>query len=277
LIASNQNFQPAGVAVFQAAHGLHIIHVQLQFILWARSHLIYRRIEEKVGLSTDFYLGLRGWHGLRCNPGCKSVDTEGFPLELRFKDRMTASMAETNEWTRLASSDAPRDCEELMLTYYDFVYRLANSYLLDGDEAEDVAQETFIQANLHLDRFEPGTSMKSWLVKIALNLCRSRYRRKKARQRLQEVLKVITFHLSSASPSTEDAVIQNERGRSLKAAVEALDEKHRLPVLLRYVHGLSVPEIARALDVNEGTVYSRLHYAHQKLRARLGLSEEVDP
>ncbi len=186
-------------------------------------------------------------------------------------------MAETKEWTQLASSDAPRDCEELMLTYYDFVYRLAISFLLDEDEAEDVAQETFIQANLHLDHFEPCTSMKSWLAKITLNLCHSHYRRKKARQRLQDVLKVITFHLSSANPSTEDAVIQNERQRSLKTAVEALDEKHRLPVLLRYVHGLSVPEIALALDVNEGTVYSRLHYAHQKLRDQLGRSEEADP
>lgn len=168
----------------------------------------------------------------------------------------------------------PRLCESMMLTYYDFVDRLTHSFLGDAAEAEDATQETFLQASLHLDQYQGGTSLKSWLAKIAINVCRGRYRRQKARQRLEDVLKVFSLQMHTTASTPEDTLIQHERQHLLKKAVDALDEKHRVPVLLRYVHGLSVPEIAQAMDVNEGTVYSRLHYAHAKLRKQLSSSSK---
>jgi RNA polymerase sigma-70 factor (ECF subfamily) len=71
-------------------------------------------------------------------------------------------------------------------------------------------------------------------------------------------------------------VIRDETQAQLWAAVDDLDEKHRLPVILFYVHELSVPEISVILGVNSGTVHSRLHYARKQLAARiepLGLSD----
>ena len=92
-------------------------------------------------------------------------------------------------------------------------------------------------------------------------------------------MKIVTLQLNPSLPTPEDALVWNERQRSLKQAVDSLDERHRLPVLLRYVHGLSVPEIAQALDEKEGTIYSRLHYANRKLRDQLGdlAAEECRP
>ena len=193
--------------------------------------------------------------------------------------RMTVRMADIDDLIRqMAGSERlrldPRICESMMLTYYDFVDRLTRSFLGDSDEAEDATQETFLQASLHLDQYQGGTSLKSWLAKIAINVCRGRYRRQKARQRLEGVLKVLSLQMHTTAPTPEDTLIQHERQHLLKKAVDSLDEKHRMPVLLRYVHGLSVPEIALALDLNEGTVYSRLHYAHAKLRKDLGQSAE---
>ncbi len=167
---------------------------------------------------------------------------------------------------------APGDqrlCEALILAYYDFVYGLAATFFPDPDECEDAAQEAFIRATLHIDRYQPGTSIKSWLAQLTLNLCRDRYRRLKFRQRLLGLLKALALH-SAASAAPEEALIQKETSRGLRQAVDTLDEKHRLPVLLRYQHGLSVPEIAQALGLSEGTVYSRLHYAHRKLRELYG-------
>ena len=69
--------------------------------------------------------------------------------------------------------------------------------------------------------------------------------------------------------------MQREADRQLWQAVDALDDKHRLVVILRYVHELSTAEIAAALDISQGTVHSRLFYARQRLQEWLGVPEEV--
>jgi RNA polymerase sigma factor (sigma-70 family) len=184
-------------------------------------------------------------------------------------------MLDIDRLIRQVSPGDPQVCEALMGVYYDFVYNLASSFLSDPEEADDVAQETFINAALHVDHYHAGTSIKSWLAKIAINLCRDRYRRRRVRQRLVEVLKRVTLQPDPSPVTPEENLLQNERQLHIKKAIDALDDKHRLPLLLRYYHGLSVPEIARALELSEGTVHSRLHYAHLKLRSQLAGSFEV--
>lgn len=183
-------------------------------------------------------------------------------------------MTDLDDLVRQASQIGPaqldsRICEGLMLAYYDVVFRLAQAFLGDPCEADDAAQETFIQAALHIHQYEAGTNLKSWLAKIAFNICRGKYRRQKMLQRLEQVLKLVTFQMNMSTPSVEDSCIQSEQRRTILRAVGTLDEKHRLPVLLHYMQGFSVPEIAHLLDENEGTIYSRLHYANGKLRSRL--------
>lgn len=184
-------------------------------------------------------------------------------------------MADIDEFLRRITRDetARMDsavCEQLMLVYYDFVYHLACSFFRDPDEAEDAVQESFLQATLHIHQYTHGTNLKSWIAKITINTCRMKYRKQKTRQRLETILKQMTHPLIFSQPSPEERAITCEQQRLIQQAVEALDEKHRLPVLLRYVHGMTVPEIAQALSEKEGTIHSRLHYAHQKLRDRLG-------
>jgi DNA-directed RNA polymerase specialized sigma24 family protein len=69
--------------------------------------------------------------------------------------------------------------------HQDFVYHLASAFLCDADEADDAAQETFLQAELHINQYQCGSSLKSWIGAIAINVCRVRYRRQKACQRLE--------------------------------------------------------------------------------------------
>ena len=85
------------------------------------------------------------------------------------------------------------------------------------------------------------------------------------------------LHLSQPVASPEEAAAQNEAHRQLWQAVDSLDEKHRLPVILRYVHELTVAEIAASLGTNEGTIHSRLHYARKALLDRLGPGHEEAP
>ena len=186
-------------------------------------------------------------------------------------------MANLDEYIRQSAPGDPRLYELLMVDYYNFIYRLTNAILRDPCEADDAAQETFIQAIRHIDAYQVGTNIKNWLAKIAINICRDKFRRMKTKKLLQDVLKIVSWQAAQGSPKPEDMVIRNERQRIIQEVIETLDEKHRLPVLLRYVQGMAISEVAQVLDVNEGTIHSRLHYAHLKLRDRLKrLAQEHD-
>jgi RNA polymerase sigma-70 factor (ECF subfamily) len=162
----------------------------------------------------------------------------------------------------------PAIAEALVQQYYTMIYRLAISILSDPDEAEDATQETFISAVLNLDRYRGEASLKTWLYAIALNTCRSQLRKRKARTAMRKSWEAL--QMLRPNPTTpEESTLRTDSARQLWEAVDALDDKHRLPIILRYAHDLTVPEIARILNLNEGTAHSRLHYARKKLQGYL--------
>jgi RNA polymerase sigma-70 factor (ECF subfamily) len=198
-----------------------------------------------------------------------STNFEGFCLELRFIYGMSQRMTRIDHSQPSAATDFVAESEELVQQYYAYLHRLAFSILDDDQEADDAAQESLLRALKNLDRLQAETNMKSWLSIITVNIARDMLRRRAARQRLNNLL-VWGGILPSHQESPEKAVITSESRSLLWQAVSELDEKHRLPVLLRYLHDLNINEIARALGTNEGTIHSRLHYAIRKLQARLG-------
>lgn len=184
---------------------------------------------------------------------------------------MIRSMERDDFWPHNLAAGDPALAEALISRYYTAIYRLAQSILYDPDDADDAAQETFLRALRAWNSFQPGGNLKAWLSTIAIRLCRDRLRRRQARQRMEGVLQAL--HLASPPPpSPEESLLAQEGSQALWAAVQALDEKHRLPVILRFVQGMSAPEIALALEVPEGTVHSRLHNAVHKLHDRLDLA-----
>jgi RNA polymerase sigma-70 factor (ECF subfamily) len=177
-----------------------------------------------------------------------------------------------NKTTKLISACISGDefaIEQLIQQYQPGIFNLALSILNDPFEATEAAQDTFIAALVGLKSYKDKASFKSWLNKIALNICRSRLRKRKTLDRLELSLKTI-FHLQSqTAPTPEDAVIHNEKRAILREALARLGEKHRLPIVLRYFHDMPVSEIAEILEINEGTVHSRLHIARERLRREL--------
>jgi len=149
------------------------------------------------------------------------------------------------------------------------VFRLALSVLGDPGEANEAAQDAFIAALSALKSYQESSNFKAWLYKIALNLSRSRLRKRKALQRLQRVLITLFRVQAQRTPSLEEAIIHNEEDEALWKALEKLDERHRLPIVLYYYHEFSVREIAEILNIKEGTVHSRLSIGREKLRVEL--------
>lgn len=153
--------------------------------------------------------------------------------------------------------------EHFVQTFQQDVYRLALSILDDSHEAEDATQESLLAALRALDSFHGDSSLKTWLVSITVNVCRTRLQRQRRRDQLKQVLHVI-FQRTSA-PTVEEDAIQNESNRALWSAIHKMNEKHRIPIVLRYYHDLSVAEIASILQIPEGTVHSRLNTARRLL------------
>jgi RNA polymerase sigma-70 factor (ECF subfamily) len=181
----------------------------------------------------------------------------------------TFQMTSTKPISQQLATPENISIERLVGEFYPYIHRLACSILDDSHEAEDAAQETFVAANRSLAGFRAEAEPKTWLTAIAVNICRARLRKRKFHSALITTLQAI--HLLRSSPSSpEQAAIQSEADQSIWQAVSALDEKHRIPVILRYAHALSVPEIAEILHLSQGTVHSRLHYARQDLHAQLG-------
>lgn len=169
---------------------------------------------------------------------------------------------------RTANTGAVTEIEALVHGYYTQVQRLALSLLNDPDDAEDATQEVFIAAARALPDFRGDASLKTWLYTITLNHCR-RVRQKRQRQQLLRAPFEKLQNWLSGAPTPEESTARRESDRHLWSAVDSLSEKHRLPFILRYVHGLTALEIAEILALNEGTVHSRLHYARRYLKQKL--------
>jgi RNA polymerase sigma-70 factor (ECF subfamily) len=153
--------------------------------------------------------------------------------------------------------------ESFVQTYQQDVYRLALSILDDSGEAEDATQETLLAALRSLDSFRGTSSLKTWLYSITVNVCRTRLQRHRRHEHLTRILREILRIRST--PSVEEHAIQSESDRALWQAIHRMDEKHRIPVVLRYYHDLPVDEIANILQIPEGTVHSRLNAARRQL------------
>jgi len=143
------------------------------------------------------------------------------------------------------------------------VFRMAYLLLGNGDEAQDVAQETFLRAFRHLDRFDPARPLRPWLLQITKNLARNRRRSLRrywaAWQRWWQADQLVAT--DSVHPMT--APIEAEL---LWRAVQRLARPDQEVIYLRYFLGMSVSETAATLGVAEGTIKSRHARALTRLR-----------
>jgi RNA polymerase sigma-70 factor, ECF subfamily len=159
--------------------------------------------------------------------------------------------------------------------YSSPIYRLGLRMLGNPQDAEDVLQNTFINALTHIQNFEGRSSLATWLYRIAANEALMMIRRKKPEVNLEdveggdeaEVLKPSQFVDWSALP--EDELLAGEGKKALDDAIRSLPESLRIVFLLRDVEGLSIKETADALDLTETNVKTRL------LRARMALRESL--
>ena len=149
-----------------------------------------------------------------------------------------------------------------------YLYRLTGG---NRQLAEDLVQETFA-ALLSRRGYDPGRPFKPWLYAIATNLARDHFKSAAVRHAAplgDELPEVI-----SEAPGPEERALAAERGREVAAAIGQLPEEYRTTLVLRFYQGLTLQEIAQALDVPLGTVKSRLSVGVRRLREILSPQRE---
>jgi RNA polymerase sigma-70 factor (ECF subfamily) len=152
--------------------------------------------------------------------------------------------------------------EPLVLTHQQAVYRLSYLLLGDLDDAEDIAQETFLRAWKYLKRFDATRPLRPWLLSIASNLASNR--RRSAGRYLAALMRA--FRDEPTSTTLEEKSLQHLQANDLWKVVQTLNLPDQQIVYLRYFLDLSVAETAEVLQVAEGTVKSRMSRALEKLR-----------
>lgn len=165
--------------------------------------------------------------------------------------------------------------DELVQRYQERIYATVYHMTSNHEDANDLAQESFIKAFQALKSFKGGSSFYTWLYRIAVNKTINFLKQRK--NRIHMSLNDLDFNaehdpdlvafVSDKTPRREAGL--SELQEKLNTALMKLSEPHRLVVVLHDVQGLSHEEIAKVMDCNIGTVRSRLFYARQQLQAWL--------
>ncbi len=157
--------------------------------------------------------------------------------------------------------------DELVRRHYPMMVQVVFRFCNDPALAEDATQEAFLRAWLNLPSFRPGSSLRNWLYRIAINAALDDLRRKPEQSLDDE--KVVLEADRVADP--EQLLVAKERTASVQKAIQALPEAARSVLILREYGDLSYREIAEILDIPFGTVMSRLNYARNRLGQLLNL------
>lgn len=179
--------------------------------------------------------------------------------------------------SRKPPSDPTRaDFEREAMPYLDALYGAALRLTRSPSDAEDLVQDTILRAYRFWGRFEAGTNLKAWLLRIQTNTFINRYRRSVRERKV--------FDGAMAAPVGEGVMSRPalrglnqpieaaQRGilaREIQKAIDELPEDHRIMILLADVEELSYKEIADAVGCPVGTVMSRLHRARKRLQKKL--------
>ena len=162
----------------------------------------------------------------------------------------------------------------LVLKYQNKVIGLINRFVRNREEAEDVAQETFIKAYRALAKFRGDSAFYTWLYRIAVNSAKNHLTGKKRRPPASDIdsqdAEQIALDSSLKDNATpEDNLIRDEVQQVISQAMNELSEDLRTAIALRELDGLRYEEIAVVMDCPVGTVRSRIFRAREAIDAKL--------
>lgn len=157
--------------------------------------------------------------------------------------------------------------ELLMRRHNQRVFRVVRSVLRDTDDIEDVIQQAYMQAFLHLDQFGGNARWSTWLCRIAINEALARLRQRGRFVSIEAVSEEAMANLSKGSGGDPERTASGrEFSKMVEQAIDELPDIYRSVLILREVEGMTTEETASVLDVQTDVIKTRLHRARASLR-----------
>lgn len=174
---------------------------------------------------------------------------------------------------RCRSGDQPA-FNQLVLKYRNRVMGIATRMLGDRVEAEDLAQDVFVKVYHGLQGFQGEALFSTWLYRIAANSCLNQIRKRKRESQVPVSADDPEPNISDGKSNPHTLLEKKELNSFLEKAIRALPREQKMVLILRDIEGLSYEEIADSLELELGTVRSRLHRA--RLEVRASVKEKFD-
>jgi RNA polymerase sigma-70 factor (ECF subfamily) len=184
-----------------------------------------------------------------------------------------------HHFIRLVKNGNRQAFAQIVELYQDKMYYLCFRMLGNRQEAEDAVQEIFIRVYTHIERYDERQKFSTWIYRIANNLCIDILRKRKITYSLDSKASHDEDHdfysiLADKEYSLEQLTIVSEFNEHIQRVVQALPDKYRLVIVLKYMDELSLQEIGDILNITLSTVKTRLHRAREFLRKKL--SSEIE-
>ena len=158
------------------------------------------------------------------------------------------------------------DIETLIREYGNDVLKTAYAYVKDKFTAEDIFQEVFVKVYKNLDSFRDESGIKTWIIRITINTAKDYLKSAYS----QKVVPMMEFEENMLTSDDDYEKIENQdRDEQVKKTVMSLPDQYREVLLCVYYHDMSVADTAKALNIAEGTVKSRLSRAREMMKNKL--------
>ena len=184
------------------------------------------------------------------------------------------------QWVEAARQGDQSAFEQLVHLYEKRGLALTTRMCKNPADAEEAAQEAFLSAWQGLPFFRGDASFSTWLYRLASNACVDLLRREGRRQSAAGPSlndEEVQLEVPDTAPSPQEQAERSELRQQIEAGLQALTPDHRQVLLLREMHQLSYDEIAQTLDVDVGTVKSRINRGRKQLRNFLLRSGNFSP
>lgn len=189
-----------------------------------------------------------------------------------------AALAARQAAPAIVDEDRALPFGEITEKYYRRIFNLICYQVGDQDEAADLTQETFVKAFRAYHAFKGEARVSTWLWRIALNMCKSSYRKRARRERLIPLSLDAEIGTEEGEVSREipdwsicpESVVQTRELRSeVRRAIQSLAEPYRVAIILCDIDGCSYQEIADITQISVQAVKSRIHRGRKMLRQKL--------
>ena len=171
--------------------------------------------------------------------------------------------------------------EKLIEIYQKKIFNLAYRMIGNFDDANDLAQETFIRVFRSIASFKGQSAFSTWIYRITTNVCLDELRKRKNKKEMSLDAEIqledgeMKRQIMSDDPLPDEVAERDEIRSIVSGAIDSLPEDQRLVITLRDIQGLSYDEIADVLDCPSGTVKSRINRARQALKNVLLTKREL--